>query len=189
MQGPFNITYAITGKNPSDPKQPWSEDYMKALGTLIKILIIIAVIVIFAVGTIAIGKLVYSIFNPKKQVTQSTSTNIEGPTGSATQNIKYTVVQIGDKGKQPIRVVPYIDADMGYGNDTARFASSDWGWQVVGGIRLEFDGLWDQFFAGKKTMTQEVQSAVVAAETIKDPKLEIKPVTPVTGVTHVTPSK
>jgi len=187
MKGPFNLLYAITGKNPTDPNQPWSEDYMKALGTLIKILVIVAVVIIFAIGTIAIGKLVWRIFNPAKPIANTASTTIAGPTGSATQNIKYTVVQIGDKGKQPIRVVPYLDADIGYRNDASGFASSQWGWQVIGGMRLEFDGLWDQFFAGKKTMTQEVQTAVVAAESIKDVKSDI--VTPVTGVTKVTPNK
>jgi len=168
MKGPFNLWYAITGKKPDDPAQPWSEDYMKAMGAMVKIGVIIIIATIFIAGAFGIGSMVWRMFRPSKPLANTASATFQGPTGSGSQNIKYTVVQIGEKSKLPIRVVPYIDANTGYSDRPDSFASSGQGWQILAGVRLEMDGLFEQWFGGKKTTTQNVVEAVNVADAVKD---------------------
>ena len=174
MKGPFSWWYAISGVKPGDPNSDPKEEFNKALGILIKQVEIILVIAILIVGLVASGSWIWRILHPKPKVVANTATTtIAGPKDSATQNIKYTVVQIGEKSKPPIRVVPYIDANTGYGNGRDRYFSSEYGWEVKAGLRLEFDGLFDGLFGGKKSTTQQVQTAITAAESIKDPQKDI----------------
>ena len=172
MDGKFNLWYAITGKKPGEPAQPWSEDYKKALGIGIKLAVVIFLSVIFIIGTIGIGRSIWNFFKPKK-AQPSVSTTIQGPTDSATQNIKYTVVQLGNTDKPPVRIIPYIDCNTGYGNGRDKYFSSNYGWEAKAGLRFEMDGLLEKLFMGKKSMTQEVQTAIIAADALKDPKKEI----------------
>jgi hypothetical protein len=172
LKGPFDLWYALTSYKRDDPDAAATakEDWSKFLAFWVKTIIVIIVATSVVVGIIGIGSWTWNLFHKKSTPQNSTNTSISGPTGSATQNIKYTVVQIADRGKAPVKVIPYIDVNTGYSNGREDFASSNYGWEVVGGVRMEFDGLLDLLFGGKKTETQQVQTAITAAESVKDSK-------------------
>jgi hypothetical protein len=159
VKGKFSLKYALTGKNPQDPNQPASEDWYKALGTLIKIAIIIFIATLLIFGMIFIKNILF----PKPVQ------NINMPTFNNPGHVDYSVVQIGSTKKPNINVIPYVDASAG--TRSGKYWNGDsTDFEIRAGLRLEMDGLFQTLFGKKEPEKQDVSYAVSQAKTIQDAK-------------------
>ena len=57
------------------------------------------------------------------------------------------IYEVGEKKKEIATVIPYLDASYGrFNNGFDSWNDGEDGWEVRGGIRIEFDGLFDFLF-------------------------------------------
>jgi len=159
MSGKFSLKYALTGKNPNDPNQPVSEDWYKAIGTLIKIVIIIFIATLLIFGIIFIKNILF----PKP------TQNINMPTFNNPGHVDYSVVQIGSTKKPNINVVPYVDASVGAIN-TRYYNGDSTNAEIRAGVRFEMDGLFQTLFGKKEPEKQEITSAISEVKIINEAK-------------------
>jgi len=151
MKGKFDPLYFLTGKNPADPTQPVSEDWIKAGSGLWKGGIILVFLFLLAYGGVSLWNRIFP--KPAQNVNTANFPNA--------QHVDYSVIQINEKTKPWIHVIPYVDSSVGVSNKYTTYfgQSKNSDWEIRAGVRMELDGLFDALFTKQKS-TQDVKNTV-----------------------------